>query len=73
MKTAENDCWDLAILKNKLLIYLTMTFDILETKICTFSFKSKHFIFNKCPIYIHDSASAKFSTNLQEKTDYSVS
>jgi hypothetical protein len=30
-----------------------------------------HFIFNKCPIYTHDSASGKFSTNSQE-TDYSV-
>jgi hypothetical protein len=27
--------------------------------------------FNKCPIYTHDGASAKLSTNLQE-TDYSV-
>ena len=30
-----------------------------------------HFIFNKCPIYIHDGASTKFSTN-SLKTDYSV-
>jgi hypothetical protein len=30
-----------------------------------------HFIFNKCPIYTHDGASAKFSTNSQE-TDNSV-
>jgi hypothetical protein len=29
-------------------------------------------MFNKCPIYIHDGASAKFSTNSHE-TDYSVS
>ncbi len=30
-----------------------------------------HFIFNLCPIYPHDGASAKFSTNSQE-TDYRV-
>ncbi len=30
-----------------------------------------HFIFNKCPIYGHDCASAKFSTNSHE-TDYSA-
>ncbi len=42
-----------------------------ETKLSTFTLESTHFIFNKCPIYTHDGASAKFSTNLQE-TDYSV-
>ncbi len=30
-----------------------------------------HFIFNKCPIYTHDGASAKFSSNSHE-TDNSV-
>ncbi len=30
-----------------------------------------HFSFNKCPIYAHDGASAKFSTNSQE-TDNSA-
>ncbi len=44
---------------------------LVEDKMCTFTLESKHFIFNKCPIYTHDGASAKFSTNLQE-TDYSV-
>ena len=43
----------------------------LEDKLCTFTLESTHFIFNLCPIYTHDSASAKFSTNSQE-TDYSV-
>ncbi len=38
---------------------------------CTFTLESTHFIFSKCPIYTHDSASAKFSTN-SHKTDYSV-
>ncbi len=44
---------------------------LVEAKMYTFTLKSKHFIFNKCPIYIHDGASAKFSTNSHEK-DYSV-
>ncbi len=42
-----------------------------EAKLCTFTLESTHFVFNLCPIYTHDSASAKFSTNSQE-TDYSV-
>jgi hypothetical protein len=42
-----------------------------ETKLCTFTLESTHLIFNKCPIYPHDGASAKFSTNSQE-TDYSA-
>ncbi len=42
-----------------------------EAKMSTFTLETTHFIFNKCPIYTHDGASAKFSTNLQE-TDYSV-
>jgi hypothetical protein len=36
-----------------------------------FKGKRPHFSFNKCPIYTHDGASAKFSTNSHE-TDYSV-
>jgi hypothetical protein len=44
---------------------------LVETKIWTFTLESTHFIFNKCPIYTHDGASSKFSTNSQE-TDYSV-
>jgi hypothetical protein len=42
-----------------------------EDKLCTLTLESTHFIFNLCPIYNHDGASAKFSTNSQE-TDYSV-
>ncbi len=42
-----------------------------EAKLCTFTFESTHFVFNLCPIYTHDGASAKFSTNSQE-TAYSV-
>ncbi len=29
---------------------------------CTFTIESTHFIFNKCPIYTNDGASAKFRT-----------
>jgi hypothetical protein len=44
---------------------------LLEAKMFTFTLESTHFIFNMCPIYTHDGASAKFSTNSHE-TDYSV-
>ncbi len=44
---------------------------LFEAKMCTFTLESTHFIFNTCPIYTHNGASAKFSTNLHE-TDYSV-
>jgi hypothetical protein len=44
---------------------------LVEAKMCTFTLVSTHFIFNKFPIYIHDGASAKFSTNSHE-TDYCV-
>ncbi len=36
----------------------------------TFTLESTHFIFNKCPIYTHDGASAEFSTNSHDP-DYS--
>jgi hypothetical protein len=42
---------------------------LVEAKMCTFTLESTLFIFNMCPIYTHDGASAKFSTNSQE-TDY---
>jgi hypothetical protein len=41
-----------------------------EAKMCTFTLESTHFIFNKCPIYTDEGASAKFRTKSQE-TDYS--
>jgi hypothetical protein len=44
---------------------------LVEAKRFTFTLESTHFIFNKCPSYTHDSASAKFSTN-SHKTDNSV-
>ncbi len=44
---------------------------LVEAKMCTFIHESTHFIFNKCPIYILDGASAKFST-VSHGTDYSV-
>ncbi len=38
---------------------------------CTFTLEDTHFIFNECPIYTHDGASAQCSINSQE-TDYCV-
>ncbi len=43
---------------------------LVEAKMCTFTLESTHFLFNKCPIYTHDGASAKLSDNSHE-TDYS--
>ncbi len=42
-----------------------------EDKMCRFMGGYAPFRFNRCPIYTHDGASAKFSTNSQE-TDNSV-
>jgi hypothetical protein len=44
---------------------------LVEDKMRRFKVDCAHFIFNKCPIYTHDSASAKFRTNSQ-KADNSV-
>ncbi len=44
---------------------------LVEAEMCKLSLESTHFIFNKCPIYTHDGARAKFITSLDE-TDYSV-
>ncbi len=44
---------------------------LVEAKMRAFTIESTHFMFNKCPFYTHDSASAKFSTKSHE-TDYSV-
>ncbi len=44
---------------------------LVEDKILRFKGECSHFRFNKCSIYIHDGASAKFSTNSHE-TDNSV-
>ncbi len=51
--------------------FVSVNWTLVESKMCTFTFETKHFIFNKCPIYTHAGASAKFSTNSHE-TDYSV-
>ncbi len=40
---------------------------LVEDKIRGFKGEWAHFSFNKCPIYTDDGASAKFSTNSQEK------
>ncbi len=50
---------------------VTVNGTLVEAKMCTFTLESTHFIFNQCPIYTHDGASAKFRTNSQE-TDNSV-
>ncbi len=44
---------------------------LVEDKMRRFKGECAHFSFNKCPIYTHDGASAKFSTNSHE-TDNSV-
>jgi hypothetical protein len=44
---------------------------LVEDKMPGFKGEYAHFRFNKCPIYTHDGASAKFSTNSHE-TDNSV-
>ncbi len=41
-----------------------MTF--VEDKMRRFKGECEHFSFNKCPIYTHDGASAKFNTNSHE-------
>jgi hypothetical protein len=41
-----------------------------EDKMGRFKGECAHFTFKMCPIYTHDGASGKFSTNLHE-TDYS--
>jgi hypothetical protein len=41
---------------------------LIEAKMCTFTLESTNFVFNQCPIYTHDGASAKFRTN-SHKTD----
>ncbi len=43
---------------------------LVEAKMCTFTLETTHFVFNKCPTYNHDGASAKFCTNSHEM-DYS--
>jgi hypothetical protein len=44
---------------------------LVEAKRFIFTLECTHFIFNKCPIYTHNGANAKFNTNWDE-TDYSV-
>jgi hypothetical protein len=44
---------------------------LVEDKMHRFKGECAHFSFNKCPIYTHDGASAKFSTTSHE-TDTSV-
>jgi hypothetical protein len=39
---------------------------LVEDKMRIFEGECADFIFNKCPLYTHDGASAKFSTNSQD-------
>ncbi len=39
---------------------------LIEDKMRRFKGEGAYFSFNKCPIYTHDSASAKFSANSHE-------
>ncbi len=41
---------------------------LVEAKMCTWTLKSTHFTFNKCPIYTTEGPSAKFSTNYTKRT-----
>ncbi len=43
-----------------------MSGTLVEDKMRRFNGECGHFIFNKYPIYTHDGASAKFSTNSHE-------
>jgi hypothetical protein len=42
---------------------VTANATLVKAKMCTFTLECRHFIFNKCPIYTHDDASAKSSTS----------
>jgi hypothetical protein len=45
---------------------VSVTGTLVEDKMRRFKGECEHFSFNKCPIYTHDGASAKFSPNSQE-------
>jgi hypothetical protein len=45
---------------------------LLKIKMRRFKGECAHFSFNKCPIYTHDGASAKCSTNPQQTDDSAV-
>jgi hypothetical protein len=51
--------------------HVSVTGTLVEDKMRTFKGECAQFSFNKCPIYSHDIASAKFCTNSPE-TDNSV-
>jgi len=44
---------------------------LVEAKLNIGTLECAYFSFNKCPVYNHDGANAKFGTNWEE-TDYSV-
>ncbi len=46
---------------------------LVEDKMRSFKGECEHFRYNNCPIYTHDGASAKFSTNSQEMDNSAAS
>jgi hypothetical protein len=51
---------------------VTVNETLVEDKMREFEGECAHFGLNKCPIYTHDGASAKFSTNSQETDNSAV-
>ncbi len=51
--------------------FVSVSRTFVEAKMCKFTLESTHIIFNKCPIYTHDIASAKFCTNSSLKAQIS--
>jgi hypothetical protein len=52
-------------------VFVSVKGTLVEDKMCTFTPESTRFVFNKCLIYTHDGANAKFGTNSHD-ADYSV-
>jgi hypothetical protein len=50
----------------------TVNRTLVEEKMRRFKGECAHFSFNQCPIYAHDGASAKFSTNSRETDNSAV-
>jgi hypothetical protein len=51
---------------------VSVTGTLVEDKMRRIKGECEHFSFNKCPIYTHDGASAKFSTNYSREKDNSA-
>jgi hypothetical protein len=68
--TLKSDSWEL-VLNLALARRECKNGTLVEDKMRRFKSECAHFSFNKCPIYTHESASAKFSTSSHE-TDNSA-